>query len=90
MKTKEQIDELIQDVKDLGNRIKSIDNLIAAIDNPDLKQQYNKDLLRLVGNYKKMLILLQQEIVLFIKYEREQNLPITLLYRRILKTLKQG
>jgi hypothetical protein len=88
VKTKEQIDELIEDVKELGSRIKSIDELITRIDNEELKDKYNKDLLALIANYKKMLGLLEQNIAEYTKFEREQNLPVSILYRRILKSLR--
>lgn len=89
MKTKEQIDELIEDVKELGSRIKSIDNLIHAIEDSEVKEKYNQDLLALIGNYKRLLDLLEKEIVEFGKFERDNNLPVCLLYRRILKTLRE-
>jgi len=89
MKTKEQIDELIEDVKELGSRIRSIDNLIAAIADPALRDKYNKDLLALIQKYKQMLGLLEKDISEYARYEREEKIPVNLSYRRILKTLRE-
>jgi hypothetical protein len=88
VKTKEQIDELIEDVKELGSRIQSIDNLIQAIEDSEIKEKYHKDLLALIGNYNRLLSLLEREIVEYNKYERDNGLPINLRYRSILKTLR--
>jgi cell division septum initiation protein DivIVA len=88
VKSKEEIDELIEDVKELGSRIQSIDNLIQAIEDSEIKEKYHKDLLALIGNYNRLLNLLEQEIVEYGRHERANNLPINLRYRSILKTLR--
>jgi hypothetical protein len=90
MKTKEQIDESIDEARELSSRIRSIDNLIGAIDNPELQDKYRKDILALVSRYEKMLLQLQADLAEFAKYERDNNLPLTLRYRRILKQLRAG
>ena len=90
MKSKEEIDELIADTKELGSRIRSIDNLIQAIEDSEIKDKYHKDLMALIGNYKRLLGVLQQELTDYARYERDNNLPICLQYRSILKTLREA
>lgn len=88
MLNKQEIDELIVDVNDLANRIKSIDNLITAIPEADIRDSYQRDLLLMIDSYKRLCNVLQLELKRYTKYEVDNSMPRTFLYHRILKGLK--
>lgn len=86
--SKEELAAMITDAKQMGKRIRSIDNLIGQVDNPELKQQYANELLKLVEVYKKLIDGLEAELRAHIKHEIDEGLPRTFEYHRILRMLK--
>jgi uncharacterized membrane protein affecting hemolysin expression len=89
MLNKTQLDVLIKDVYDMGERIKATDKLIASLENPKLREAYNKDLLEMIRSYNIMIGFLETQLEKYIKYERDTKQVPTFMYRRILKQLKK-
>lgn len=88
MLTTEQIDSLIGDTFDVYQRILAVDSLLLQIANPNLRQFYTHDLLEMIHYYNLMVNVLEKELHKYEAYERENNLPINLRYRKILGQLR--
>jgi hypothetical protein len=84
-----ELDELIWDVTDVGERIKAVDNLIRTIEDEELRKTYNQDILQLISYYKDLTIALEKELQVFIREEKKGSGPITFKYRKILASLKK-
>lgn len=89
MYDKAKIDELLFDVLDLAKRIKMVDKLVSTVQNQDLQKSYDEDLLDMIHAYKTMARVLEVELEHYIKFEKENNLPIALNYRKVLRELKK-
>lgn len=84
-----EIDEFIIDVNQVGQHIKSIDELITKMESKDLRDHYRSQMLDLIEQYNIMCEILEKQINKFIDDERKNGNNIeSLYYNKILKTLK--
>jgi hypothetical protein len=85
---KEKLDGLIDELYDLGERIKAVDKLLGQVKDNKLRDTYHDSLTDMIQGYKKLCMKVKSELRMIIAYEKKNNLPITLLYRRLYNKLK--
>jgi hypothetical protein len=86
--SKDELDKFIADTNEVGNRIKFIDRLIMKVQREELKQEYTKQMLVLIDDYKLMTLLLKKSIEQYIKTNK--NNVEYFAYYKILKGFKQN
>lgn len=84
---KKDLDKMLEELYQSGERIKSLDRLITQVDDEKLRITYNDTLLDLIQEYKKLTILTKSSLNNYIAYEKKERLPIQLVYRRLQKSL---
>lgn len=84
--TKEQIQILKSDIQDLGQRIKSSDQLITSLTDPELKKLYYSQLLPLIDAYYDLDLLLKKSLRDYISGE-DKVIDFTL--RRLRKEINK-
>ncbi len=88
MINKDDLNELIWDVTDMGYRVTRINNLLSEMEEGKAKTKYIQQYLDLMDQYTKMVDYLLLELEDYVDYEKRNNLPIDLEYRKLLKSLK--
>ena len=84
---KKEIDELLFDLTDLGHRIKKVDQLVASLKSPALKAQYEQELVYMIEMYRQMGSIARDEVEKYCNWEKSSGGPISIGYRRVLKSL---
>lgn len=82
-----ELNQLIIDTYEVGQRILRMKNLIDMLNNPSTKAKYNEEVFSLLEDFNLMCDLLKKELEDYIKLEKEKNLPVNLSYRKILRDL---
>lgn len=84
---KVDIEKLIQDLNELTENIRMADTILTDVDDPRKKEAYKKQLDSLLRAYKNICKDLKRLLDLHIAYEKKNNLPVNLRYRRLYKRL---
>ena len=79
-----ELDFLIEDTLDLGERILGMDALVQSITEEALRTSYEADIADLIMIYKDMEFHLELELVKFIQKQKEEGI-VDFTLRRILK-----
>jgi len=87
MLSSEEIDHLIKETMDVGNRVKTSYNLVMSLNNKESRATYTQDLLIMIEAYKDLCLILKNELDVYIKEESKNNKPINLIYRKIFRCL---
>lgn len=84
----EALESLIMDVGECAERVHKIDILMSSLKDDKLKHYYLEEYHQVVDLYLILCEMLEQELQKAIKFEKENQLPITLAYHQILKDIR--
>lgn len=84
---KKELDKLINDLYDSGEKIRALDKLMTQVKDQKLRDTYNESLVDMIKTYKTHTMIVKAEIKKYIVYERKEKLPVQLMYRRLVKSL---
>jgi len=88
--TEKQINTLIYDTVDVGDRVKHSYNLVMSMKDHELQVHYTKELLEMIRIYEEMCGILRKQLEDYTKFTSESNQPINFVYKKILKSLKNS
>lgn len=84
---KKELDKLINDLYDSGEKIRALDKLMTQVKDQKLRDTYNESLVEMIKNYKVSTMIVKSELNKYIAYERKEKLPAQLMYHRLVRSL---
>lgn len=85
--TKTEINELLVDTLDVGKRVITTHKLIDSLKDINLQQNYQQELQEMIASYYAMCDVLKHQLEVYLKYERDNNIPVTLIYEKLLRRM---
>lgn len=87
-KIKKEIDHLIGELQDIEKILQNAEQIFDVLDE-QLKQDFAPQIIELLAEFKDFCYKIQSALEKYFKYEKENDLPIELKYRKIYKNIEQ-